>query len=109
MNPTISVQNVVKGFGTKSVLRGVDLQIPEGTVVGLLGTNGSGKTTLLKCLVGLLRPQSGRCELLGEPSWDLSAEAKAQLRICAADRESVSVDEDRGFVAIYRFVLCQLE
>ncbi len=79
MNPTISVQNVVKGFGAKSVLRGVDLQIPAGTVVGLLGTNGSGKTTLLKCLVGLLRPQSGQCELLGEPSWDLSAQAKARL------------------------------
>jgi ABC-2 type transport system ATP-binding protein len=79
MNPTISVQNIVKGFGTKSVLRGVDLRIPAGTVVGLLGTNGSGKTTLLKCLVGLLRPQSGRCELLGEESWDLSAEAKARL------------------------------
>jgi ABC-2 type transport system ATP-binding protein len=79
MNPTISVQNVVKGFGTKSVLRGVDLQIPAGTVVGLLGTNGSGKTTLLKCLVGLLRPQSGRCELLEEPSWDLSAQTKARL------------------------------
>jgi ABC-2 type transport system ATP-binding protein len=79
MSPTISVQNVAKGFATKSVLRGVDLQIPAGTVVGLLGTNGSGKTTLLKCLVGLLRPQCGRCELLGEPSWDLSAQAKARL------------------------------
>jgi ABC-2 type transport system ATP-binding protein len=79
MSPTISALSVVKAFGAKPVLRGVDLQIPAGSVVGLLGTNGSGKITLLKCLVGLLRPQSGRCELLGESSWDLSAEAKARL------------------------------
>jgi ABC-2 type transport system ATP-binding protein len=79
MNPMISVQNLVKSFGDKPVLRGVDLEIPAGSVVGLLGTNGAGKTTLLKSLVGLLRPQGGRCELLGEPSWDLSARTKARL------------------------------
>jgi len=79
MTNAISIQSVVKRFGPKTVLDGVDLEIPAGTVVGLLGTNGSGKTTLLKCLVGLLRPQSGKCEILGEPSWDLSPDAKARI------------------------------
>jgi ABC-2 type transport system ATP-binding protein len=79
MTSAISIHNVVKKFGGKTVLAGVDLEIPAGAIVGLLGTNGSGKTTLLKCAVGLLRPQSGECALLGEPSWDLSASVKARL------------------------------
>jgi ABC-2 type transport system ATP-binding protein len=79
MNPVISMRGVVKRFGNKTVLDGVDLEIPAGTVVGLLGTNGSGKTTLLKCLVGLLRPQAGECAILGEGSWDLSSAVKARV------------------------------
>ena len=76
---SLSFRNVHKSFGKKSVLNGVNLEVPTGSIVGLLGTNGSGKSTLLKCAVGLLRPQSGECELLGEPSWNLSAAAKARL------------------------------
>lgn len=79
MSNAISMKQVLKGFGTKSVLRGTDLEIPTGTIVGLLGTNGSGKTTLLKCAVGLLRPHGGECNILGEPAWDLSPAAKARL------------------------------
>jgi len=79
MKPAISIQGVVKRFGVKTVLDGVDLEIPPGSVVGLLGTNGSGKTTLLKCLVGLLRTHAGKCEILGEDSWDLSPSVKARL------------------------------
>lgn len=79
MSNALSLKNVVKNFGNKSVLRGTDLEIPTGAIVGLLGTNGAGKTTLLKCAVGLLRPSGGECTLLGEPSWDLSPAAKARL------------------------------
>ncbi|HUB26268.1 MAG TPA: ABC transporter ATP-binding protein [Tepidisphaeraceae bacterium] len=79
MNAVLSFQSVVKQFGSKRVLDGLDLEIPPGAVVGLLGTNGSGKTTLLKCAVGLLRPQSGEIRLLGEPAWNLSAGVKRRL------------------------------
>lgn len=79
MTPAISMKNVVKNFGAKAVLQGVDLEIPRGAIVGLLGTNGSGKTTLLKCAVGLLRPQDGESQLLGESSWDLSLATKSRL------------------------------
>ncbi len=79
MNMAISLQSVCKSFRTKQVLKGVNLDVAPGTILGLLGTNGSGKTTLLKCAVGLLRPQSGRCQILGEVAWDLSAGAKARL------------------------------
>ncbi|HTQ38259.1 MAG TPA: ABC transporter ATP-binding protein [Pirellulales bacterium] len=63
----------------KEVLRGVNLQVPRGTVLGLLGKNGAGKTTLIKCLLGLLKPTGGTAMLLGENAWDLSAEAKERL------------------------------
>jgi ABC-2 type transport system ATP-binding protein len=79
MSNALTFANVVKSFGTKPILRGVNLEIPVGSVVGLLGANGAGKTTLLKCAVGLLRPQFGECTLLGEPSWNLSPANKARL------------------------------
>ncbi len=75
----IDAQSVQKRFGRNEVLRGATLQVPRGATVGLIGTNGAGKSTLLKCLLGLLRPDAGECRLFDEPSWTLSAAAKAQL------------------------------
>ena len=63
----------------KEALRGVDLKVLRGTVLGLLGKNGSGKTTLIKCMLGLLRPSGGSVTILGDNAWDLSAHAKSQL------------------------------
>lgn len=79
MNYALSIRGVTKSFGDKQILRGVNLDIAPGSIVGLLGTNGSGKTTLLKTAVGLLRPNSGSIHLLGEDVWSLSASAKARL------------------------------
>jgi ABC-2 type transport system ATP-binding protein len=79
MTNVISVKNLTKTFGLKDALRGVDMEIPVGATVGLLGANGAGKTTLIKCALGLLRPTSGECQLLGESAWSLSAGAKARL------------------------------
>ena len=59
MNTPISLDHLQKSFAAKEVLRGIDLAIEPGTVLGLLGTNGSGKTTLIKCALGLLRPTGG--------------------------------------------------
>jgi ABC-type multidrug transport system ATPase subunit len=63
---TIELRGIVKSYGEKSVLTGVDLSVQKGSVLGLLGTNGSGKTTLIKCALGLIRPQSGEARLLGD-------------------------------------------
>ena len=77
--PTIELHGIVKSYGKKSVLTGLDLSVRKGSVLGLLGTNGAGKTTLIKCALGLIRPQSGEARLLGEPAWTLSAEAKSRI------------------------------
>ncbi|HZZ26500.1 MAG TPA: ABC transporter ATP-binding protein [Pirellulales bacterium] len=76
----IDVSGLRKQFKQgKEVLRGVNLEVPRGTVLGLLGKNGAGKTTLIKCLLGLLKPTDGSATLLGENAWDLSAQAKERL------------------------------
>jgi ABC-2 type transport system ATP-binding protein len=61
------VRGLRKVYRPAVALDGVDLDVPEGAVFGLLGPNGSGKTTLLRLLLGLSRPTGGRVELLGEP------------------------------------------
>jgi ABC-2 type transport system ATP-binding protein len=75
----IELRGIVKSYGKKQVLTGLDLTVPKGSVLGLLGTNGSGKTTLIKCALGLIRPQQGEARLLGENSWSLSSEAKTRI------------------------------
>jgi ABC-2 type transport system ATP-binding protein len=75
----ISSRQVCRRFGKKEVLRGVDLAIERGSVVGLLGKNAAGKSTLIKCLLGLLRIDSGESRIFNEDSWQLSADTKARL------------------------------
>jgi ABC-2 type transport system ATP-binding protein len=75
----VEMHNLSKSFGTRPALTDVTLALPPGTVTGLLGRNGAGKTTLIKCLLGLLRPNSGVSLVLGEPSGDLSPAVKARI------------------------------
>ena len=61
------VRGVRKTFGRTVAVDGVDLDVPAGSVFGMLGPNGSGKTTLIRILLGLTRPTTGSVELLGRP------------------------------------------
>lgn len=79
MTPAVSCQSLTKSFGNHFALHHINLDIPQGSIVGLLGKNGSGKTTMLKCMLGLLKPAGGSCRLLGEDSWNLSAAAKERI------------------------------
>ena len=63
----IATQGLVKRYGPRPAVDGLDLHVPRGTVYGFLGPNGSGKTTTLRLLVGMARPDAGSMELLGEP------------------------------------------
>ncbi|MCU1692608.1 MAG: livF [Frankiales bacterium] len=62
----LELKDVVAGYGETTVLRGVDLIVPDGATVALLGPNGAGKTTLLRVASGLLPPSSGSLQLDGE-------------------------------------------
>jgi len=62
----IVAQAVEKSFGQVRALAGIDIAVPEGSVVGLLGPNGAGKTTLLRILTGLVTPTDGEVAILGE-------------------------------------------
>jgi branched-chain amino acid transport system ATP-binding protein len=70
------------GYEDTTVLRDVDLTIPDDAVVALLGPNGAGKTTLLKVASGLLKPWSGRIELDGRDVTSLSSHALAAAGVC---------------------------
>ena len=64
-NPAITASGLVKRFGGRRVVDGLDLIVPRGTVYGVLGPNGAGKTTTLRTLLGIIEPDEGSRTLLG--------------------------------------------
>ena len=79
MDAAIITTNLTKHFGAVEALRGLNLEVPRGSVYGYLGRNGSGKTTTIKLLLGLLDPTSGSSTVLGhDPQVD---PVPARLRV----------------------------
>lgn len=62
----VSITNLSRRFGSKTVLDDVSLYVPKGAVFGLVGENGAGKTTLIKHILGLLRAESGTVRVFGD-------------------------------------------
>lgn len=69
--PLVELEGITKRFGANLALDGLSLQVPEGTVCGLLGPNGSGKTTAIRVLLGLSKATAGNSRLLGAEPKDL--------------------------------------
>src|SRR2546428_1918147 len=63
---TLRTHDLTKSYGGRTVVRGVNLDVASGEVVGLLGPNGAGKTTTFYMTVGLTAPEAGRVELDGQ-------------------------------------------
>lgn len=65
MTAALSLDGIVKRYGTRAVIDGVSLEIAPGETLGLLGPNGAGKTTLLKIIAGLCAPSAGTAHIFG--------------------------------------------
>jgi ABC-2 type transport system ATP-binding protein len=83
MNLAIATMGLTKYYGQRAVVDTLDLRVPEGSVYGLLGRNGSGKSTTIKMLLGLVHPDRGRAELLGENVATLSPTTKTRIAYIA--------------------------
>ena len=86
----IRVEGLVKRYGDVTALDGVDLTVPEGTVLGLLGPNGAGKTTIVRILTTLLRPDAGNAWITGI---DVLADPRGVRRQLGLSGQYAAVDE----------------
>ncbi len=87
----IEAKGLVKVFGNKRAVDGVDLAVPKGTVYGFLGPNGAGKTTTVRMLATLLRPDAGSAYILGH---DLVGESNDVRKKVSLTGQFASVDGD---------------
>ena len=76
----IKVEGLRKSFRGQPVLRGIDLEVPGGSITVIIGRSGGGKSVFLKHLIGLLRPDSGRIEVAGVDLARLSGRALDEVR-----------------------------
>jgi phospholipid/cholesterol/gamma-HCH transport system ATP-binding protein len=75
----ISLRGVTKSFGTKKVLRGIDLDVTPGESMVVIGGSGTGKSVLLKCILGLMQPDDGSIKVDGVETVDLGDHGRSQV------------------------------
>ena len=85
--PAIKIEGLHFSYGRKKVLRGVDLEVPVGSIFGFLGRNGSGKTTTIKILLGLLKPDAGVCKIGGLDSQKDTMAVRRSVGYMAEDQQ----------------------
>lgn len=100
----MNIQHLGKSFNGKQVLKDVNLKVYKGENVVVLGKSGTGKSVLIKCIVGLIQPDSGTLEVLGENVCELNEDELDKLRIrigflfqSAALYDSMSIRENLEF------------
>ncbi|MDB1088170.1 ABC transporter ATP-binding protein [Streptomyces sp. ACA25] len=77
----VRVRGLWKSFGDQVAVSGIDLDLPAGRFIGLVGPNGAGKTTTLSMITGLLRPDSGRVEIVGRDVWQNPVDVKSRIGV----------------------------
>ena len=79
MTAKIVIKDLYKSFGRKKVLQGLNLEIDQGESVVVIGGSGTGKSVLLKCILGLLRPDSGEIFVDGQPTTRMGGSDRARM------------------------------
>src|SRR5690606_26213755 len=74
--PLLQVRNLAVGYGAANVIHGIDLDVPKGSIVALIGANGAGKTSTLNGLMGLLRRRTGTIHFNGQAIETLPVEKR---------------------------------
>jgi ABC-2 type transport system ATP-binding protein len=90
MVAAVRVEALRKSFGSTKALDGLDLEVPEGTILGLLGPNGAGKTTAVRVLTTLLLPDSGRATVAGV---DVVAQPTKARRLVGLTGQFAALDD----------------
>jgi ABC-2 type transport system ATP-binding protein len=83
MTDAIATRRLTKSYGGRKVVNNLNLRVPEGTVYALLGRNGAGKSTTLKMLAGMVHPDFGSFQLLGEEGTALAADTRRRIAYLA--------------------------
>lgn len=78
-NPVISIRDLRKSFGKKEVLKGINLDVYEGQIIGYIGPNGAGKSTTVKIMLGLVEDFSGEIKIFGENISNGSVDYKKRI------------------------------
>ncbi len=88
----VEATGIRKSYGGTEVLSGIDLGVPEGSVLALLGPNGAGKTTVVRMLSTLIRPDGGRATIAG---YDVVRQAAAVRSVISLTGQYAAVDENQ--------------
>ncbi|AOT70601.1 ABC transporter ATP-binding protein [Geosporobacter ferrireducens] len=81
----IEINKLTKAYGKHQALRGVDLSVKEGEVMGFLGPNGAGKSTTIRILLGLIRKSGGEVRVFGRDPWNDAAEIHRRIAYVPGD------------------------
>jgi len=96
----VEVEEVVKSYGRLRVLDGATIRVRRGEIYGLLGPNGAGKTTLIRTLVGMVIPDTGTVQVLGQRMPDVPILSRiGYMTQAAALYPDLSVEENVAFFA----------
>ncbi len=97
----IRLSDVRAGYGQAEVLRGIDLDLKAGEMVGLLGPNGSGKTTLIKVVSGTLPARAGQVALDGRPLAEFTPRRRARRLAVVPQRFEPSAELTAGELVLH--------
>lgn len=101
MDVAVRTTGLTRKFGDFTAVDAIDLEVPCGSFYGFLGPNGAGKSTTIKCLTGLLRPSSGRMQILGRDPETQDLEIKSLVGVIPEEQalfERLTARETLTFV-----------